>query len=373
MLEASDRGNYYQSLEAIRGIAAVAIVMFHLNDRLDWRFLFDNFYLGVDLFFVLSGFIIFHVYSAAIASRIAYVRFLWLRVARLYPLHLLTLLAFVALEAAVLAGPGPLRTQLEPIFRHNTIWSFDANLLLAHALRLFDGPSFNIPSWSISTEFYTYILFGGLIWAGLIRPDRPFVVPALLVLAAYGVLASVTPRLYVMHDWGFVRNVLGFALGVIAYGVFRRMPSPSTRLLTWMQAGAVIGLLLVLAIPARHAPYGDFVAPVLFAVLIVGCAYDRGGLCPLLTAAPLQWLGRISYSLYLTHYMLVLVAAALFKILTANGTISGAAWQAWALIPVVLAISLALAQLTYQLWELPTRAYLRGLWWGRARPAVSRR
>ena len=130
-----------------------------------------------------------------------------------------------------------------------------------------------------------------------------------------------------------------------------------------------MALLLVLATPERRIHYTDFTAPVLFAVLIIACSYDRGAFCPILMWSPLQWLGRISYSLYLTHYMLVLAIAAVFIGATGSGLISGAKWMSWALIPVVLAVTLAVAHVTYALWELPTRTFLRGLWPAR-RPAA---
>ena len=101
-------GERFRSLDALRGIAALAIVVYHLDDRLGWPFWFDNFYLGVDLFFVLSGFIIYAVYGDAIESGSAYARFLWLRIARIYPLHLATLLGFVVLQAVVTSCGGSL-------------------------------------------------------------------------------------------------------------------------------------------------------------------------------------------------------------------------------------------------------------------------
>jgi peptidoglycan/LPS O-acetylase OafA/YrhL len=363
-------GRRFGSLDALRGIAALAVVAYHLDDRLGWPFWFDNFYLGVDLFFVLSGFIIYAVYGDTIRDGSAYRRFLWLRLARIYPLHLVTLLAFIVLQAAVTARGGNPEAMLLPIFSHNDIWSFLGNLFAVHGLHLFEGPSFNIPSWSISTELYTYVFFGALFWAGAIGPDRPFLVPGLLAVAAYAWLAVKTPSIHVMHDWGFVRNVLGFSLGVVAYGICVRLPAPSTRALTWMQAGAIAALLMMLAVSTRRVPYMDYGAPVAFAVLIVACSHDRGGFCPMLLRAPFQWLGRISYSVYMTHYIIVLLASAVFLDAVRKGLLDGTRWMSWALILPVVAIVLTVSHLTYETIERPARTFLRGLWPRRAATAA---
>lgn len=362
---------YFLSLEAIRGVAAAAIVLYHLNDQLGYPFVFNNFYLGVDLFFVLSGFIIFHTYGGKIEDRAGFGRFLWLRFARVYPLHFITLLAFVVFQIAVMASNGPLVTPVAPLFSHNDGWSFAANLLLVQALHLFSGPSFNIPSWSISTEFYTYVVFGALLWLGLIRPHRPFLVPCLLAVVAYAMLAAVTPSIHVMHDWGFVRNVLGFALGIIARGLYGLLPAPTTRMLTGLQLGAAAALLAVMAVPVHRVPYADFTAPVLFAVLIIVCSYDRGGFCPILLWAPLQWLGRISYSLYLTHYMIVLAITGYYTSAVHAGQLHGGKWMTWSLIPLTLAVTTAVAHVTCRFWELPARSFLRARW-SRPRPVMPR-
>lgn len=364
-------GRRLRSLDALRGIAALAIVAYHLDDRLGWPFWFDNFYLGVDLFFVLSGFIIYGVYGDAIRGGQAYGRFLWLRIARIYPLHLATLLAFIVLQAAVTARGGNLEAMLRPIFSHNDVWSFVANLFAVHGLHLFEGPSFNIPSWSISTELYTYVFFGALFWAGAIRRDKPFLVPGLLALAAYAWLAVKTPSIHVMHDWGVVRNVLGFALGVIAYGVCARLPAPSTRTLSCVQAGAIAALLVMLAVSTRRVPYADYGAPIAFAVLIAACSHDRGGVCPLLLHAPLQWLGRISYSVYMTHYIVVLLAGAAFLEAVRSGLLDSTRWTSLSLLLLVTIVVLALSYVTYEFLERPARAFLRACWPRRAARAVA--
>ena len=129
----------------------------------------------------------------------------------------------------VFSGYGSIAESIEPLFAHNDFWSFIGNVLAIHGLNVFAGPTFNIPSWSISTELYTYALFGALFWAGLIGPDRPFVGPILIAIAGYVLLATQAPQFHVMQDLGFIRNVLNFALGIVAREIYARLPSPSTR------------------------------------------------------------------------------------------------------------------------------------------------
>lgn len=353
---------YFRSLEAIRGITAFAVVLYHLDDRLGLPFYFDNFFIGVDLFFVLSGFVIFHVYGGQIRDWAGYARFLWLRFARIYPLHFATLIAFAVFQAVVTAIGGSFEATIRPMLAHNDIWSFIGNVLAIQGLNTFAGPTFNIPSWSISTELYTYAVFGALFWAGLIRPDKPFVGPVVIVIASYFLLVTQASQFQVMEDLGFIRNTLGFAVGIIARGVFASLPAPSARTLTILQAGAVVLILGLLALPIRVAPYAIYTTPILCAFLIVAFAYDRAGLCPILLLPPLQWLGRISYALYLTHYMVVLAISALYLSAVQHGWIVGALWKQWALIPVVAVITLAIAHVTYRHLELPAKAFLRAQW-----------
>ena len=157
------------SLTPLRGIAALWVVIFHFC----WYFpavhperytgaVYKG-YLAVDMFFVLSGFVITHVYKEGFARRVTgrrYRDFLKARVARIYPLHITVLLLFVATATAERAASYALRGSFEPIplLGERSIGGFFANLVMLQGLWAREL-SWNDPSWSISLEFLAYLLF----------------------------------------------------------------------------------------------------------------------------------------------------------------------------------------------------------------------
>lgn len=123
-----------------------------------------GFTLFVDFFFVLSGFVIASAYQSKLSSGDGVIPFALRRFGRLYPLHIATLAALVTFALARTAlAPGPFNPR--DMFDG---WMFDfsalfTNVLLVHGLGFESHLTWNFPSWSISTEFYTYLVFA-MIW-----------------------------------------------------------------------------------------------------------------------------------------------------------------------------------------------------------------
>jgi peptidoglycan/LPS O-acetylase OafA/YrhL len=143
-----------------------------------------NSYLMVELFFVLSGFVIYNAYAAGITTTQQLWRFQLLRLGRLYPVHLLFLLFYLGVEVTkylAYVKMGATTGSTTP-FRENGLTAFLQQMLLLHAV----GPTgnaqtFNIPSWSISVEFYTYLLFG--VVALVARSKRNYLFATLFLLS----------------------------------------------------------------------------------------------------------------------------------------------------------------------------------------------
>ena len=151
----------FEALDSWRGIAACLVAFHHLAPSVDSHLnqlgLVPNSYLFVDFFFVLSGFVIAANYEQRLAEGFSVWRFALLRFGRLYPLHLAVLLALILLRLVHSASGLGTPSAFQP-----PLWSADtiiASLLLVQSLHLFDFTPWNGPSWSISTEFYTYLLF----------------------------------------------------------------------------------------------------------------------------------------------------------------------------------------------------------------------
>ncbi len=152
-------------LETFRGAFALVIVLHHLkiNTFIHTSNFIQNGGLVVDFFFVLSGFIIAYNYLGKINSKKEVIAFQKKRFYRLYPLHLLTLIIFIFIEMLKLFAIR--YTNFEPTYlpfdSFNNYYSLVSNFFLLHG---WYGWSYNLPSWSISTEFYTYLIFALIIY-----------------------------------------------------------------------------------------------------------------------------------------------------------------------------------------------------------------
>src|SRR5579863_5191282 len=154
---------FFVPLESLRGMAALIVVVYHavwLNPLTQSTF-FSNGALMVDFFFVLSGFVICHSYGDRLSDLRDFGRFLWLRLGRLYPLHIAFLMVFVFIEGVKYFAQlhyGIIADK--PAFTVNDTGAFVANVFLLQALSFTAPLTFNYPSWSISVEVYAYVVFG---------------------------------------------------------------------------------------------------------------------------------------------------------------------------------------------------------------------
>ena len=222
---------HYVPLDSVRGIAALCVVVHHfvisqplaavLPNRawIDFAF-FHNAWLFVDLFFVLSGIVISMSYVQGGFGTFEFREYIVRRLARIYPLHIVTLLAFLSFRMMKLGlvGAGLIHFA-PPEMAVNNGYSFFLNVLLLHALGFVDHLSWNGPSWSISAEFYTYLVFGGVVILAQRFRDVRIIYVMSLVLS----LAGCAFILLVLHhytldfqSYGIARCILSFFLGVLA-------------------------------------------------------------------------------------------------------------------------------------------------------------
>lgn len=349
-----------RSLTALRFIAAMWVALFAFWPNLA-GFAMPGFvargYLGVELFFVLSGFILCHVYLAAAGEkRFSYGGFLWARIARVYPLHLATLLGVGALGlGAGLAGMA--------IDSNVLSWeSLPANLLMIHAWGFAPHAGWNHPSWSISAEWFAYLTFPAFAFAAWRLRDRPWIALA-GTLALAGLLYLVFPRLagFPLTDatvrWGALRIVPCFAIGCALYLVYRRGPIARPGL--W---AAVFAVALIMS-----ASFGvwNAVTVALAGGLILALASLPNARAGWLASAPAVYLGEISYSVYMVVVPWKLLAVNLAARLTdaPDKQLHIIVWLAvMAGLPVMAAGS-------YHLVERPARKALRGIADRRAKAA----
>ncbi|CAN5288259.1 acyltransferase [soil metagenome] len=319
------RASTIVSLEGLRGVAALLVALYHLH-LLDKGPL-DHGYLMVDLFFVLSGFIMFLSYSDRLRKPGDLRGFLIRRTGRLVPLYLATTLGtWVVLGAVALGWNLVNRTpDLSSGIYLPDAGDVVANLTLTHFLSAAQSRVIDWPSWSIGTEFYTYLLFAA-VCVMLPRRWRLAGVATLTVTAAVlfvamrvgadGCLAS-GKCLDAYRDAGFLRCAAGFFLGGLLHAAWLRLSAsaraPAIR--AWLEQlqWPVVVLVLVLITLVSSRPALAFAVPLGFAALIFVLLPDAGPVARRLAAPAVQALGRWSYSIYLVHAMLALVVEFVIK------------------------------------------------------------
>jgi peptidoglycan/LPS O-acetylase OafA/YrhL len=339
-------------LTALRFVAAAWVVLYACWPHLDVGFtphLAAKGYLGVELFFVLSGFILCHVYLEAVGTRrFGYGSFLWARLARVYPLHLATLVGVIAL--AVAAGAAGIVMEARVVD-----WaSLPANLLMLHAWGLAPQAAFNHPSWSISAEWFAYLafpLFGTAAWALRDRPWAAVAGAAAFLMALYAGFQALAgfPLTEATIRWGALRIVPCFVLGCALYLVHRRGGVQRPGLLA-----ALAGVLIVLTASVQA---WDGAIVLLGGALILALGSLDNARAGFLASRFAVWLGEISYALYMVLVPWTLVAVNL------AARITGAEDKKLAL-PVWLAVvvgAVVVAAVAHHLIEKPARTWLRRL------------
>lgn len=300
---------YIVSHTSMRGIAALLVVLYHLQFGTQVHFswesatpFFEKGYLWVDLFFILSGFVI--SYSARADERAPYSRgqiktFYVSRFARIYPLHLVCLvLLLCVLGTKNLLAHFTSIGAVDPTFGSAlSVTAFFEQLFLLNAWGFTGVVGWNIPSWSISAEMFAYLLFP--LAAALIARWRRSSLAAIALGAAlfYLWVGETTGILDIVKGAALLRCLSGFGLGMIVYAVRGRIEQLGAGSL-----GVLQGVGVAIALATMVGGFNDVFAVPGFVLLVAASWPDRGWLAYLLKAQPLHRLGELSYSVYLNHF-----------------------------------------------------------------------
>jgi len=366
-LSAMNDAQTIRQLTSLRFFAAFWVVLFHYWPKLDVAFVptfVEKGYLGVELFFILSGFILCHVYRTSVEEhRFRYGSFLWARLARVYPLHLATLVGLgLVAGAASIAGFA--------VDSNIVSWeALPANLLLVQAWGFAPVAGWNHPSWSISAEWFAYLTFPLFAWTVLRLQARPLLLAAGTALAMVGLYAGFEaaagfPLTQATINWGALRIVPCFAYGCALHALWRARPARDARLAL---LGAAFSGALVVAAAAFGAP--DSIIVIALGALIFTLARMAQAGSQLFGNPTLEYLGEISYSVYMicVPWKIVFVngATKLFKLNSEQLPL-----PLWI---VFLLGVIPLAAASYHLIERPARSRMKG-WadsWQLGRPTVA--
>jgi peptidoglycan/LPS O-acetylase OafA/YrhL len=362
---------YLSNLTPLRGIAAIWVVVYHFSEIVakfvnpDTTHVIMKGYLMVDLFFIMSGFIISHVYEQSFRNNIQttpFRQYIVARFARIYPLHFFTLLVLVIL--AVFSGAWNLVQDPAAIPTH---------LFLLHSFGIHKIFTWNVPSWSISAEWWAYMIFPVLVI--FLNRNKKFAVALLTfsVVVAYTAIMfwvkrvnPFDPGIPIPHnldttfDFGYLRGLAGFVSGMILYklydsGLFRNI----------FEKDLTAVLVIVVCITCLHFGVNDGFDIIMFAAVVFSFALNKGKLHSLCNIPVAQFLGKISYSIYLIQIFPMIPVFAGVKLpglvyAEHSASASFLTGTGYCLINICLVVGLSC--LSYYGIEKPCRKWINAKW-----------
>ncbi|GAB7071070.1 acyltransferase family protein [Mycolicibacterium hodleri] len=375
-----------KALSGLRIVAALWVVMFHFRPLLQMASppLYDSLKpildcgaQGVDLFFILSGFVLTWNYLERMGDRWstrATLHFLWLRLARVWPLYLVTMhLAALWIIFTLNYGdfPSPEAGSLNAISYLRQL-----GMVQLWFQPFFDFSSWDGPAWSISAEWLAYLLFGLLILV-IHRVDRATGARGLLLLS----FAATLPPLILLvgsggqfyTPWSWLpRIVLQFTAGALACAAVRKMrPSDRTRaavgVVSVVLLGVIVGALYWFdghPLPTIRDDFG--LVDVLFMPLVVALALGSGTLPALLSTRVMVYGGQVSFGLYMVHEI---VHTAWLWIMAQYQIPMVPSIGAKLIFAALILVSLLLGVLLFHFVEEPARMWMRRMV-GERRPPV---
>jgi peptidoglycan/LPS O-acetylase OafA/YrhL len=371
--------HYLTTLTPLRGIAALLVVIFHANLQFPimppgYTHLISSGWLWVDFFFVLSGFVIAYAYGDEFRdslSRGSYWQYIRSRFARIYPLHLFTLVWALIVSLIIRS----LATGLDPFFA--AIFNpaaAPACLLLIQSLNLYITAPLNTPSWSLSTEWWVYMVFP-LLMPLFARQKMTGRILTLLVIAAlYVVLKFVlgplesfdgSPTLDLITKFAIFRCLGGFLLGMLLHGFYEARTGHRI----FKNSGCFVVLSLA-TLAAMHFGMPDLLIVALFPLVLLSAVYNTTGVKKVLDKPFLQRLGDWSFSIYMVHMPIsftfdiweVSKDPGLYKDFMAFISRPPDYGHGLLVCALLVGATLLVAPLTYRFVELPCRTWINRRW-----------
>ncbi len=338
----------FDYLTSLRGLAAFWVVFYHISQYLsyyspDWVMsIVTRGHLAVDFFFILSGFILTLNYQKIFSdfSLPLYRVFLLKRIARIYPLHLFVIIAYLLIPLAYFVT-GKIMTEGEKYSLLNYIFQ----LFLINNWGFSSELSWNVPAWSISTEWAAYICFP--LFMVMLKRIKISYIP--LVLVGLNLLLFVIFNSQNHHSLGqdiqklgLIRCLIEFFMGALIckYSIQKKLNNCTSYLLLFL-ALTFIGLVIFDVISEIQFGSISMVVCLIAFINLSESKFANG-----LRVKPLMLLGEISYSIYLIHFLV----RDLFKLLFLQGEVAEPLW-----IIGYVGTVLVLSYVTYKTIEVPAR------------------
>ncbi|WP_137808125.1 acyltransferase [Pseudomonas sp. G(2018)] len=299
----------FDSLDSFRGLMAVSVMIYHLRisgSFTEWTF-FRHADVFVSFFFVLSGFVLTHAYGKSVQFNFR--RFFITRTFRLLPLHLFMLGVFILLECGrYMAAQKGMEFNNAPFSGKFAPAEILPNALLLQSWTYLTNPlSFNFPSWSISIEYYTYMIFAVIL--SIAFGVRTWVWAAMVCVSLALMYAGNT--FFTIES---LRGLAYFFTGCLAYVVYLKLPHPGQARSWLLTALEVLAVAAALVFVVSDFAAKALLASPLFGVIVVIFAFDGGAVSRLLGKRFFGFLGKLSYSIYLTHAAILFCVVSAFMV-----------------------------------------------------------
>lgn len=291
--------NRFDVLDAFRGLCALFVTVFHMNfiGSITEATFFRASTLFVEFFFVLSGFVMAYGYMNK--TNLNFKNFVIKRTFRILPLHLVMFAIFLTIEVLLfyLYQQG-IDIKGEAFSGKNSVNEILPNLFLLQSWTYYtDKLSFNGPSWSISLEYYMYMIF----FVSLLFTARSKYLPALFI-------TFIAFACY-QQDQNIINKdaLLGlqcFFMGNITYLIYEKTKALKAQKSIFNLIELSTLLLVVFFIVADFEGK-ELYSPFIFSLVVWAFAFERGSFSTLFKHKFLVFLGLISYSIYLTHYFII--------------------------------------------------------------------
>jgi len=353
---------HLEPLTGLRGLAALWVVVFHtcfgepngylpgFHEKINWglgRNVVVQGVYAVDIFFVLSGYILAYVHREQFQKTLKWEQifdFYFLRLARIYPIHLLVLVLLVGVH--------------EVGIWNDRVFGLENIVLNSFLLNMWADPSINIPAWSVSAEWFAYLGFPFIIFF-LFRVQHMF----LQWLLAIG-LMTIYPLGVMYFEWtwewhfGWValyRVFNGFILGCLMYALQEQCVELKTLSSSSRWSALLVGVFFVFLV---------FGLPIIFVYplipfLIVAVGKSKSGLSHCLSNKLIVVLGTVSFSIYMVHFPVLEIFRFVLNDVYAALDPSENLVTLWVHLVVILISIIAVATLVYTYVEKPSREYFK--------------
>ena len=369
---------HFKVLDSWRGVCACMVALLHLmvNSHIYPIPVIKSAGFFVDFFFVLSGFVIFANYEEKLRKGYSVLKYMVLRFGRLYPLHFAILMVFILSDIVQVYIPSLSQyAQFAPFTAPGETWGdIISQLFLFHALDTEHVKAFNTPSWSISAEFYTYIVFAiaTLVFRTRILHFCIFSATVFSIVLMY-IFTDHTDYMFIE---GFLRCLAGFAAGGLCWFLYKSKLHNNLRLFSakaiWTTAELMMLVVIYLFIAYTAGTVYQYFAPVVFGLVILIYSLESGVVSDLLKRKFFLFLGMLSYSIYMVHAFIaskVFPLAAkliekytdirLFAMVDGREKIGVELWHGDLITIFYLMVVITTSYITFKLIEAPARTLSR--------------